>query len=75
MKLGLDLTHAFKFEEAEAVYTELIAAFGTPLMLSDREKGLLAKAYSNRGNAVRGGGGGMMGVVVWSPGGTMYVMH
>lgn len=53
MKLGLDLTHAFKFEEAEAVYSDLVDAFGTPLMLSDREKGLLAKAYSNRGNVVR----------------------
>lgn len=53
MKMGLDLTHAFKFEEAEAVYSDLIDAFGTPLMLSDREKGLLAKAYSNRGNVVR----------------------
>lgn len=53
MKLGLDLTHAFKFEEAELVYTDLIQLFGSPLMLSDREKGLLAKAYSNRGNVVR----------------------
>jgi hypothetical protein len=32
------------------VYTELIELFGSPLTLSDREKGLLAKAYSNRGN-------------------------
>lgn len=43
--------HAFKFEQAETVYSDLIELYGSPLLLSDREKSLLAKAYSNRGNA------------------------
>lgn len=49
-KKGLDLTHAFKFEEAEEVYSELITLFGNPYHLTEREKSLVAKAYSNRGN-------------------------
>lgn len=33
------------------MYTDLIELYGSPLTLTDREKALLAKAYSNRGNA------------------------
>ena len=33
------------------MYTDLIVLFGSPLALGEREKGLLAKAHSNRGNA------------------------
>lgn len=41
MKEGLDLTHAFKFAEAEQVYTELIALFGPSP--GEHEKQVLAK--------------------------------
>lgn len=41
MKEGLDLTHAFKFEEAEQVYTDLIALFGPSP--GEHEKQVLAK--------------------------------
>ena len=41
MKEGLDLTHAFKFAEAEQVYTDLIALFGPSP--GEHEKHVLAK--------------------------------
>jgi hypothetical protein len=41
MKEGLDLTHAFKFAEAEQVYTELIALFGPSP--GEHDKQVLAK--------------------------------
>lgn len=47
---GLDLTRAFRFEDAEKVYSEIISRAGDPLRLSEREKQMLARAYSNRGN-------------------------
>lgn len=44
LKKGLDLTHAFQFEEAEDVYTELIGLFDSDYTsLSDQEKQLVAK--------------------------------
>lgn len=44
LKKGLDLTHAFQFEEAEDVYTELIGLFDSDYAsLSDQEKQLVAK--------------------------------
>jgi len=51
LKKGLDLTHAFQYDEAEDVYTELIGLFDSDYAaLSDGDKQLVAKAFSNRGN-------------------------
>jgi heme A synthase len=44
LKRGLDLTHAFQYEEAEDVYTELIGLFDSDYAaLNDRDKQLVAK--------------------------------
>lgn len=54
LKKGLDLTHAFQYEEAEDVYTELIGLFDNDYAaLSDRDKQLVAK-YVVREGYIRG---------------------
>lgn len=58
LKKGLDLTHAFQFEEAEDVYTQLIRLFDIDYAnLSDRDKQLVAKYVI----IMRGGKGGGQG--------------
>lgn len=55
LKKGLDLTHAFQYEEAEDVYTELIGLFDNDYAaLSDRDKQLVAK-YVVKEGCIRGG--------------------